>query len=506
MTSIRPLVLAALLAVGFEAHRAEANWLTSLGEIAATTGKVAGKTGRLAGEMSAGLEGAVKAIARLPAEGQAGAIAAEALDGGAWRLRNAAGETITATSAESVRGALAGLTGDAKTLTLFVDQDTAFAAREAIAALPADAKLHLALDDLSLPLLRQGTGDGTRLYAELNQGVILALQDRALFSEALWQLQRPLGKAGMRVLSLDGGGPRALATVGRRSAEGMPVAEAIDPGALASALPSLRGQTVIVTGKVEGETLAFAGISGTEGKVAVADLMAAAERSDVNILVLDAGVAKQPGGTTWLWQERGIANLDSAMAKASLGDFIAALSRGQGRLAVDADWGASGHFRLSAKPAAAAAPAASGEIAAKTLSESTLELAIDLAGKVAGNVAPQTTTAALNSRDTQWDLDSRLIPGIPALLQYQLLGNWVLGLIGFHEARRWWAFLQRRVAGIVPPFTWPVRIGSELLYWLIFAPLIGSLAFIVTVFRILIGQVMDLVRIVTWPFRRLSRT
>ena len=484
------------------APAANANWLTSLGEIAATTGKVAGKTGRLAGEVTAGLEGAVKAIAKLPTEMQAGAIAAEALDGGAWRLRNAAGETITATSAESVRSALAGLSGEAKSVTFFVGEETAFAAREALASLPSEAKLRLAVDDASYPLLRQGGGGATALFAELNQGVILALKDRSLFGEALWQLQRPLGKSGVRVLSLDAGGPRVLSTLGKRGAEGLPVAEAVDPAALEAALPSLRGQTVIVTGKVEGETLAFTGISGAGGTVPIADLMQAAERSDVNILVLDAGVTKQPGGTTWLWQERGIAHLDAAMAKTTLGDFIGALSRGQGRLAVDADWGASGHFRLSAKPAAADAPAASGEAAGKSFGESTVAFAVDLASKIAGNVAPQATAASLNSRDTQWDLENRLIPGIPAGVQLSLAISWVLALIGFHEARRWWAFLQRKVAGVAPPFSWPGRIGSEALYWLIFAPLIGSLAFGVTVVRVLIDQVMSMVRIVLWPFQR----
>ena len=310
----------------------------------------------------------------------------------------------------------------------------------------------------------------------------------------------------MRVLSLDKDGPKTLGTLGKRGAEGLPVAEAVDPAALEAALPSLRGQTVIVTGKVEGETLAFTGVSGASGTVPIADLMQAAERSDVNILVLDAGVAKQPGGTTWLWQERGIAHLDTAMAKTTLGDFIGALSRGQGRLAVDADWGASGHFRLSAKPAASDAPTASGEAAGQSFGESTVAFAVDLASKIAGNVAPQATAASLNSRDTQWDLDNRLIPGIPADVQLSLAISWVLGLIGFHEARRWWAFLQRKVAGVTPPFSWPRRIGSEALYWFIFAPLIGSLAFGVTVVRVLIDQVMSMVRIVLWPFRRKNST
>lgn len=504
MRQVCAVLLAAMLGCAVSAP-AGANWLTSLGEIAATTGKVAGKTGRLAGEVSAGLESAVKAIAKLPAELQSGAIAAEALDGGAWRLRNAAGETITATSSEGVRGALAGLSGDSKSITFFVGEDTAFSAREALAALPSDAKLRLAVDEASFPLLRKGTGEDAKLFAELNGTVVLALTDRSLFAETLWQLQRPLGKSGIRVLALDAGGPKTLSSLAKRSAEGLPRAEAIDPAALEAALPSLRGQTVVVTGKVEGEVLSFAGNSGAAGTVRVDSLLQAAERSDVNILVLDATTVKQPGGATWLWRERGIAHLDAAMAKATLGDFIAALSRGQGRLSVETDWGASGHFRLSAKPSATDVPAASGEAAGKSFGESSLEFAVDLASKLTGNVAPQATSASLNSRNTQWDLDSRIIPGVPAGLQMALAVSWVLGLIAFYETRRWWAFLQRRVAGVAPPFSWLGRIGSECLYWLIFAPLLGWLTFDALVIKVVWEQVMGLVRLVLWPFRWMSR-
>ena len=500
------MLITVIVACSLGVADAEANWLTSLGEIAATTGEVAGKSGRLVEDLSVGLEGATQIIGRLPVEMQKGAIAAEALDGGAWRLRNAAGETITATSAEGVRGALSGVAGDSTSVTFYVGEETAFGAREPLSALPADIKLQLAIENASYPLLRQGAGVGARLFAELNGGVLLALKDRGLFGEALWQLQRPLGKSGIRVLALDSAGPKMLSAIGKRGPEGLPLAEPLDPAAFAAVLPSIRGQTIIVTGKVDGAALRFSSNSGVTSSVPVADLMAAAEQSDVNFLLLDSGALRQPGGTTWLWQERGIAHLDIAMAKATLGDFIAALSRGQERLIVDADWGVSGHFRLSVKPATADAPAASGALPPKSFGESTVAFAVELAAKIAEHVTPQATTVSLNSRDTQWDLDNRLFPGIPAGLQIVVAGSWVLGLIACYETRRWWAFLQRRLAGMTPPFSWPGRIGSEVLCWLLFAPLIGWLTFDVMVVKILWEQVMGMVRLLLWPFRRLSRT
>ena len=479
---------------------ASANWLTSLGEIASTAGRTGGK---LAGEVSLGLESAAKIISKLPAEVQKGAIAAEALPDGAWRLRNAAGETITATSPEGIRGALTGLEPglkDAGRFSFYVNEDAVFQNATSLEALPADAQIRVAIDEASYPLLRQGKGEEAKLFAELNGNVIISLADRTLFDEALWQLQRPLGKAGIRVLSLDTEGAKFLPSVGRRSAEGMPLAETIVAALLDSAFSAVRGQTVIVSGKIESGIVSFRGVSGNTGSIPVADLMRAAEAQDVNLVLLDAGTPKQPGGTTWLWQERGIVNLGPAMANSTLGDFISALSRGQGRLLIETDLGQGGHFRLTAAPASSNAPAASGAAAQPGLGERVLEVSATIAEKLAGNVAPQATIVSLNSRNTQWDLDNRLIPGIPAWILFSYAAGWVSGLIAFAETRRWWRFLTRRWLSSQP--SWPRRVVMNTAYWLIFTPLAGWPALMVFFVRSFIEQAWALLRLLASPFRR----
>lgn len=479
---------------------ASANWLTSLGEIASTAGRTGGK---LAGEVSIGLESAAKIISKLPAELQKGAIAAEALPDGAWRLRNAAGETITATTPEGIRGALTGLEPGLKetgSFSFYVNEDAAFQNVTALEALPSDAQIHVAIDDASYPLLRQGKGDAAKLFAELDGNLIISIADRTLFDEAIWQLKRPLGKAGIRVLSLDGGGARALPAAGRRSAEGLPLAETIDVGALDTAFASIRGQTVIVSGKIEAGAVGFTGVSGKTGSIPLADLTRAAEAQDVNLLMLDAGTPKQPGGTTWLWQERGIANLNTAMAHTTLGHFISALSRGQGRITITTDWGEGGHFRLTAVPAASDAPAASAAAPQAGLGERAAEFAAHVAEKLAGNVAPQSTVISLNSRNTQWDLDHRLIPGVPAWILYAYAAGWVSGLIAFTETRRWWRFLTRGWLSTAP--SWPRRTIMTAVYWLIFTPLVGWPALMSFFVRSIIEQIVAFFRLLAWPFRR----
>jgi hypothetical protein len=478
---------------------AEANWLSELGEIAATGGKV----GKLTGEVSAGLEGAARLIAKLPASTQQGAIAAEAMEGGAWRFRNAGGDTITATSPEGVRGALTGLAPDLAAsggkLSFYVSEDSAFAGAASLDAFPAGSSLYVIADDAPIRMLRSGTGDTARLYAELDGSVLVAMTDQRLFAEALWQLKRPLGKSGIRIVSLEVGGPSFLPSVAKRSSEGLPQAEIVNATDLGSALRSLRGQTVVVTGQIEGEALKFTGVSGADGSVRVADLMAAVQGQDVNLLLLDTGTPKQPGGTTWLWQERGIAHLDAAMAETSLGDFISALGRGQGRMEIAASWGDSGHLRLTASPVRPDAPAASGEAVTPGLGGQISDISLTIAEKLAGHVVPNSATASLNSRDTQWDLDNRLIPGIPAGFQISYAVSWLAGLLGFSQARRWWRFLTRMRQG--PP-EWPWRLIYEAAYWLVFAPLIGPLALAAVILRSAIEQAVGLWRLLTSPFRR----
>ena len=491
MVRLRTLSLVALMA--FAPCPAAANWLSELGHIATTAGKTGG---RLAGDVSGGLRAGATAISKLDPDVQKFAIAAEALPDGAWRLRNAAGETITATGPEGLGAALKGLQlegSDTSKLKVFIDEESAFRGREALDGLPKGAELHLATDDVTFPLVRRGGGETTELFAEIGGTAVLAMKDRKLFGEALWQLRRPLGKSGLRVLSLDPGGPKAFASLARRSPEGMPLAETIDPAELDGALYSLRGGTALVTGKIEDGVLAFTGPSGAEGTLKVTDLMAAAERSDVNIFLLDAGAAKQPGGTTWLFQERGIAKLDEAMAKANLGDFIAALSKGQGRLEVGADWGAGGHFRLSVKPADSDLPVPVAASEGPSLAEQSVEFALDLAGRAAGNVAPQSLSAGLNGRDRQWDLDNRLVPGVPAGWQIWALTGLLFGTVAFFETRRWWRFAMRRLGLAERPGTWGSWFAQGSIYWLLFTPILGWATFVALIVRMTVQQFVDLV-------------
>lgn len=472
---VRVLAVAALALLA--STSAEARLLDELGAFVSSSGTAA----KISGDVSPGLRNAAELIADLPAGAQAGAVAAEPLEGGAWRFRNAAGDTITATSPEGIVGALSGLVPEAAKggtgLSFYLGEVDALASAAALEALPKASRLHVVVKGRAYPLLRTKSGPNLPLYAEIDPNVILAMSDAEVFGQALWQLERPLGPAGIRVASLDAGGVGAVSHGG----DGLPQTVTVNADQVNLAFSRLRGQTLIVTGEIDGDALSFTGVSGASGRVPVAELLQSARAQDVNLLLLDAGTPVQPGGTTWLLQERGIAHLDKAMAHATLASFVAALAQSQGRMEIAADWEDDAHLRLTASPAGGGAPEASGESQSRGLGEQITDLSAAIAVKLSGHVVANAVTASLNGTARQWDLEHRLIPGIPAGWQWAYLASWMLGLLGYFQARAWWRFLTR--SWQAPP-EMPYRIAYELGFWLVFAPLVGPLSVLAVLVRL----------------------
>src|SRR5258706_570869 len=96
-----------------------------------------------------------------------------------------------------------------------------------------------------------GAAEG--LFAEVRSSLVVELAERKSFEEAVWQLARPLNKANVRVLALEPGGPPRLASAPRVDpATKRALVDTIDPASLSAALGAVRGQTVLITGRVDG--------------------------------------------------------------------------------------------------------------------------------------------------------------------------------------------------------------------------------------------------------------
>ena len=455
-------------------------WLTKITKLGSSSGKV-GSAGKLAGG-AVGVEGAARYVANLPVKpGAPHALAASAGAEGHWRLVNRAGETFTAASAEEVRRGLSilvpqGAAKDGARIALYIPEESAFVARAAFKDLPATAELHLVgSTGKALKLVRRSEGSGSvHLAAEVRPALLLTLTEQAAFREALWQLERPLNRASIRQLALEPGGPAALTTTPRFDKASRALTDTIDPTHLARALDSIRGQTALLTGRVEAGVLHFKAASGREGSIVLADLMKSASAADVNLVVLRTASPRQPGSRNWLWLKVETSGLDEALKRATFGDFLNALAAEHGRMAITATAEAGLRVRLTAAPVRAADGAPLGPVGSFD----------EVITALTGHLPVQTIELALRAYERDEELDRRLIPGIPADVQLTYFGLILVGLIfGLAMARRWWA-------RIWPPeqrAEYAGRVGYEaaravrfLAFLLVFLPVVALPAMLVS--------------------------
>ena len=330
------LAIALLLALLLASSAVEANWLSKVMGAAETAGKRTGKLGLGALDNAAAH---VKALPAMPADRPA--LAAQATQEGHWRFVNRAGETFTAGTPDEMKRVASVLLPDAKAdakLTLYVTEDTILLNRAALKELPTGTELNVVVGRESYRVLRQGEGATERFYAQVRPNLVVEMSTRRAFEEAVWQLTRPLKTANVRILALEPGGPPRLASSPRIDpATRRALVDTIEPASLPAALGTVRGQTVLVTGRVDGRVLYVQPSSGPEKSLLLPDLFKAAEEADVNLVVLRAAsTPRQPGGRNWLWQKVEVKGLEEAMQHARLADFLNALGGPNRRLAVSA--------------------------------------------------------------------------------------------------------------------------------------------------------------------------
>jgi hypothetical protein len=430
----------ALLLLPAAGQPAHASWLTRL------AGGAEHAAPRVAKTAAGAFDNAALHVRSLPARTDGAAVlAAQASQEGHWHFVNKAGETFTAGTPDELKRVatvlLPELKADAK-LALYLTEDTIFLYRAALKDLPKGAELFIVAGNESYRVQRRGEGAAERLFAQVRPSLFVELAERRKYEEAVWQLARPLNKANVRVLALEPGGPSRLASTPRID----PVAkralvDAIDPASLPAALGTVRGQTLLVTGRVEGRLLYVQPSSGAERSILLPDLFKAAEEADVNLVVLRAAsTPRQPGGRNWLWQKVEVRGLDQAMQHARLADFLDALGGANSRLLVTAN--ASGRrTSLEVRPGA--------ELSGGPLTAPVGGLFSGLVSDVTGRVVVTGLEANMRSAERQRELDQRLVPGIPADIQAGYLALFVLGLLGVPISRAWW----RRL--------WPPEMPTE---------------------------------------------
>ena len=422
---MRGAAAALLLASG--APAAQANWLARLA-------RDAGEAGAEATRFEAiGLERAAAYIERLPMTAKGAVLAAHATPEGHWKFVNREGEGFTAGTPEELKRAIPTLLPEAASdgkLAIYLDEDTVFGDRALLKDLPEGASLFVVAGKEGYPLVRRPDAAPDALSAAVRPHLTVALSDHALFEEAVAQLERPLSRASIRTLALEPGGPATLSASPRIDPQTKgALVDAINPAELPRALRSVRGQTVLITGRTEDNLLLFRPSSGSEQSLKLRGLIDAATEADVNLVVLNAEAPRQPGGRNWLWQRISVDGLDDALKRASLGDFLDALGASRGAFQAVAAREGSGRVVIRAAPDASGAEPLTGLVG-------------DWLSKVASNVTGNVVTSAVevHARDEarQSELDNRIVPFIPADYQIAYLLSLIAGLIGWPLARDWW--------------------------------------------------------------------
>lgn len=484
------VLVAVTLAAGTDAR---ANWLTRLTRVAGEAGEAGAK---VASHGIAALDRAALYVKSIP-PGKAGsaALAAHATQEGHWKFVNKSGEVFTAGTPEELARAIPTLApevalGKAKP-ALYLSESTVFEQRTLLKDLPKNAELHVVVGNEGFALVRRVDSGSERLLAEVRPNIVVELTEKRAFDEAVWQLQRSLNKASVRVLSLEPGGPKTLKPVPRYDAQTRAaLVDAIEPTRLTRAFPALRGQTVVIVGRSEGELLRFQPASGPENSVFLSELKTAAERADINLVILESPTPRQPGGRNWLWQRIEVGGLDEAMKRATFADFLNALGAARGQLTVRAHPEASGRVLVTTELSGAAA---------RPLTGGFTDWLGDMTAGVAGRVLVHGALAFMRSEERERELDARIVPGIPTYVQIPYLVGLVSGLFGWPVASGWWRHLWPSER----PVEYSGRVGYNLargarlaVFLLLFLPLAGFPALMAT----LAGQVWEMM---TAPFRLL---
>jgi hypothetical protein len=489
----------AVLLLATAVPAAHANWLSRLGRIGSEVGEVGAAGSKAARTGVVELERAAAHIKTLPAPAKGGAVlAAHATPEGHWKFVNRDGEVFTAATPEELQRVVPTLlpeAGSGGKLGIYLSEDTLYRDRAMLKDLPPDADLHVVVGSDSYRLIARAEAGASTLVAAVRPHLMLDVRERALFDEAIAQLERPLSRSQIRTLALEPGAPGTLSSYPRLDAETKAaLVDAVDPASLAAALPSIRGQTVLVTGRIDDNHLYFRPASGSEQSLKLSDLTRAAADNDVNLVILQADAPRQPGGRNWFWQRIAVDGLDDALKRAKFGDFLDALGAANGEFRVSVQREGSGRVALRAVPAGGDAQPITGIVG---------DLWTSTVSSVTGNVVTTAVEVHARDEDRQQELDRRIVPGISSWFQISYIFNLVAGVLGWPVASGWFARLwpkeQREEYGSAFGYR-AAQAARFLAYLLVFLPIVGVPAFVVSLLLQMWALITFPVRAVRWLF------
>jgi hypothetical protein len=335
--------------------------------------------------------------------------------------------------------------------------------------------------------MRAGKGTDVVLTAHLTPNLAMLLVDQSLFEETAFLLGRPLDKSNIRTIAFEPGATTPMSSAPKIDADSkVPLVDQLNPHDLNNGLRPIRGQTALVTGHLESGKLMVAPSSGSEASVPIDDLVAAARRNDVNLIVLQSDSSRQAGGRNWLWQKVRVGGLGEATEKATCGDFLDALAARRGGFVLGASRDGQDRVHITATP----------DLSNAGLAGDASNVIEELVSHVTGEVITNAVNIDARDQDTQTERDARLIPWLPASVQYPYLVGLIAAVAGWATVRHWWFRLLQALSlhSATQNFRSPARIAFELIFVLVFMPIAGFPAFTFQAMH-------QLIQLILAPFR-----
>lgn len=420
-------------------------------------------------------------------------LAAHATPEGHWKFVNKDGEVYTAGSADEMARVVPTLAPDASDstkLSFYLSDATVFDQRQFLSGLPANADLYF-VDGKASYRISRGTGKARDEFsAVIRPNIAVPLVDRRMFDEVVFQLNRTLNKSNIRMLALQPGGPKRLSSApsfepGSKTA----LVDAIDPQHIGQAFSSLRGQTVVVTARVDGGRIHATPVTGDDFELPLDTLTRAAESNDVNLVVLQASVPKQPGGRNWLWQKIEVSGLSDALERATFADFLDALAASRGELKITAAPAGQGRISLSTVPSGDWPEPVTDDVFSEIFSH------------VTGNIITQSVQVVARDERAQREHDARIVTWLPSVVHVMYGLSLVIGLITLPVTRSWWRRLwptEQRAEYRSAVGYYAARLVRGAAFLLLFVPIAAWPALPVQMARVVWGYLMLPVRFVRW--------
>jgi hypothetical protein len=156
----------------------------------------------------------------------------------------------------------------------------------------------------------------------------VSLHTHQALDEVLYRLSKNFNRAAMRLIRLDPMGGETISAATRKGSGKLQAPDWVAPFHFAAALQGIRGQTAVVTGRIEAGVLrADAGTSGTI-QIELSQLERAAADADVNLIVVGTNKLAQPSATGLFGPVRFKA-LEAAFQTRDLRGFLSAVGDGK---------------------------------------------------------------------------------------------------------------------------------------------------------------------------------